>query len=150
MNDDQKASFYESLDEFGKLPGRGHIAQTIRLKGQRISRKGNESRNFPRTMSDNELLEEITKNYQNIDQAEKYIELLEIKPKKFKASKIFKIGREFAEKMAVVNLNRQNSQNKRLFVEFNRRPHLDFGENESKVLRLFSALLSRFRISNRA
>ncbi|KLN62338.1 hypothetical protein WH96_02165 [Kiloniella spongiae] len=145
MTDTERGEFFDSLDEFGKLPGQGTIAQTIRLKSQRIERKGDEAIKFPRTMTDTELLDEIKNNYDRIDQTKQLMDLLEFKPKKskskaskpkgFKPKSIYGVGKEIAEKMAVVNLNRERKANDRLFEELNRRPSLSFGDEETRILK---------------
>ncbi|WP_085901007.1 hypothetical protein [Kiloniella majae] len=145
MSAPERDEFFGSLDKFGKLPGQGAIAQTIRLKSQRIERKGDEAIKFPRTMTDTELLDEIKNNYDRIDQTKQLMDLLEFKPKKskskaskprtLKSKSIYGVGKEIAEKMAVVNLNRENKANERLFEELNRRPSLNFGDEEARILK---------------
>lgn len=145
MADTERDEFFDNLDKFEKLPGQGTIAQTIRLKSQRIERKGDEAIKFPRTMTDTELLDEIKNNYDRIDQTKQLMDLLEFKPKKskskgskpraLKSKSIYGVGKEIAEKMAVVNLNRENKANERLFEELNRRPSLSFGDEEARILK---------------
>lgn len=149
MADTERDEFFENLDKFGKLPGQGTIAQTIRLKSQRIERRGDEAIKFPRTMTDTELLDEIKNSYDRIDHTKQLMGVLELKPKKlkpkaikpkgFKIKNIFGVAKEIAEKMTVVNLNRENKANARLFEELNRRPSLNFGDDEARILKQSSS-----------